>query len=266
MTLATSYTPANLMGFENSANTATPTATYNPFVSGLTAGISTSFMPDIAGKLVLEPGFGHWEIKALLRGFRDRVADVGNNYSMGGGLGWAAILPVVPKKTDFIFEGMIGNGIGRYGAANQPDVTVTPAGVIKPLPALHTLVGFEIHATPKMDVFIYGGDEYVGEKRFVQGKNAPAGYGSYLVNNSYCNVEVVPTGKPACGAQTKNLGDATGGFWYRIYKGNYGTLQYGAQVEYLWRNTWSGIGLEGKSAAPNGNDVVGLTSMRFYLP
>jgi hypothetical protein len=208
--------------------------------------------------------------------FHDRY-DGNSNVTAGGGIGWAAILPIGSKKLvassnrnyaqkiDFVFEGLVGKGIGRYGAANQVDVTVEPNGNIAPLPALHALAGFEFHPQSKHDVYVYGGDEYVASERFstlnAEGKVVPAGYGSYLVNNSNCNLEVIPAGKAACGAQNKNLGDGTTGFWYRIYKGPFGTLQYGAQFEYIWRTAYSGVG-----GAPTGSDIVGLTSVRFYLP
>ena len=137
---------------------------------------------------------------------------------------------------------MVGKGIGRYGAANQADVTVEPNGHIVPLPALNTLAGFEFHPNPKLDVFVYGGDQYVGTERTTlprmrKARLVPAGYGSFLVNNTNCDVEIVPAGGAACGAQNKNLADITSGFWYRMWKGHFGTLQYGAQVEYICRNT-----------------------------
>ena len=279
-TYAASYTPANLFGFANSTNALAPngsTVTYgtpvNVTIDGATttivaptgaAGFSTNLAPDFIGKLAFEPGFGHYEIKGLVRMFRDRY-DGSTNVTAGGGIGWAAILPVKPKKVDFVFEGLAGKGIGRYGAANQPDITIKPNGQIEALPAIHALAGFEFHPQPKLDVYVYGGDEYVDSQRYTtvnaEGKTVAAGYGSPLVNNTYCGYEVIPTGKPGCGAQNKNLGDGTAGFWYRIYKGPFGTLQYGAQFEYIWRNAYSGVG-----GAPSGSDIMGLTSIRFYLP
>jgi hypothetical protein len=292
MTYGASFVPANLFGFNNSSNALTPngsTVTYGTPVTVTVNGVSTSVVaptgangfstnvaPDFIGKLAFEPGYGHFEIKGLVRMFRDRY-DGNSNVTAGGGIGWAAILPIGSKKLvassnrnyaqkiDFVFEGLVGKGIGRYGSANQVDVTVEPNGNIVPLPALHALAGFEFHPQSKLDVYVYGGDEYVASERFstlnAEGKVVPAGYGSYLVNNSNCNLEVIPAGKAGCGAQNKNLGDATTGFWYRIYKGPFGTLQYGAQFEYIWRNAYSGVG-----GAPSGSDIVGLTSVRFYLP
>jgi hypothetical protein len=270
-TVASSYTPVNLMGFNTSANALSPNSSTLNYLEGSTNGLSTDLAPDFIGKLAFEPGYGHFEIKGLVRMFRDRIASTedttGNtNVTAGGGLGWAAILPIVPKKVDFVFEGLAGKGIGRYGASNLSDVTLEPNGHIVPLPAINSLAGFEFHPTPKLDVYTYGGDQYVGKEAFstlnAKGDLVPAGYGSYLVNNSNCDVEVIAEGGAACGAQNKNLWDATGGFWYRIYSGPFGRLQYGMQFEYFHRTAWSAV----NGGSPTGGDPVGLTSFRFYLP
>jgi hypothetical protein len=269
-TVATSYTPVNLMGFATSTNALSPNSSTLNYLAGSAAGMSTDLAPDFIGKLAFEPGYGHYEIKALVSLFRDRIASTADttgstNVTAGGGLGWAAILPIVPKKVDFVFEGLAGKGTGRYNAAAQSDVTLEPNGNIVPLPAINSLAGFEFHPTPKLDVFVYGGDQYVGKEAFStlsDGKLVAAGYGSYLVNNANCDVEVIPEGGAACGAQNKNLWDATGGLWYRIYSGPFGRLQYGMQFEYISRNSWSAV----KGGSPTGSDAVGLTSIRFYLP
>jgi hypothetical protein len=269
-TVASSFTPANLMGFNTSANALSPNSSTLNYLAGSATGMSTDVLPDFIGKLAFEPGYGHYEIKAVVSTFRDRVATVGDvtgqtNLTAGGGLGWAAILPIKAKKIDFVFEGLAGKGVGRYGAAAQSDVTLEPNGHIVPLPSINSLAGFEFHPTSKLDVYLYGGDNYIGQERFstknAEGKTVAAGYGSYLVNNSNCALEVIPEGGAACGAQNKNLWDTTTGFWYRIYSGPFGRLQYGMQFEYIGRTAWSANG-----GAPTGSDAVGLTSIRFYLP
>jgi hypothetical protein len=246
----------------NSGNAGSPDGSTLNFLAGSTNGFSTNLAPDILAKLAWEPGWGHYEFKVLTRFFRDRI-NQDNSVSYGGGAGIAAILPVKAKKADFIIEGLLGSGIGRYGAANGSDITLRPDGHIIPIHAIHALVGLEYHPRPNLDLFVYGGDEYYGRAAYVNPTDAtkPAGYGSPLVNNTNCQVEVVPTGGAACGAQNKNVWQATPGFWYRIYKGPYGTFQYGMQYEYLHRTAWSGIG-----GSPKGLDNVVLSSFRFLLP
>jgi hypothetical protein len=162
-----------------------------------------------------------------------------------------------------IFEGLAGSGIGRYGAANGSDVTLRPDGWIIPLHALDTMGGVEFHPRPKLDVYVYGGNEYYGRAAYVNPTDAtePAGYGSPLVDNTYCNAEVVPSGGAECKAQNKDVAEATAGFWDRFYKGPAGIFQIGLEYEYLHRTAWSGIG-----GAPQGNDNVVMTSLRYYLP
>jgi hypothetical protein len=166
-------------------------------------------------------------------------------------------------KADLILESLAGSGIGRYGAANGSDVTLRPDGKIIPLHALHALAGLELHPAPRLDIYTYGGDEYYGRAAYVNPTNPskPAGYGSRLVNNTYCGVEVIPTGGASCGAQNKNIWHISSGLWYRVYKGPGGTMQYGFQYEHLYRSTWSGIG-----GAPSGNENIFMTSARYILP
>jgi len=311
-TYATSFTPSFIMGLNTSANVTSPftnllpnlaavcplpaaTATTsgyqcNPAPGAYSNGVSTNLAPDLIAKVAFEPGWGHYEIKILGRFFRDRLVPTSTanlvnssaattNVTEGGGIGWGMILPVVSKKVDVIFEGMVGAGIGRYGAAVNPDVTIRPSdGALIPLKQLHTLAGVEWHAKPKLDVYLYGGDEYIRRANYTSPTGGAAGYGSPLVNTRNCNVElltspatggvtgsgvVVPAGTAvaACGAQNKNLWEATAGFWYRLYQGSFGTFQYGMQYEYLYRTTYPGIG-----GAPKGMDSIAFSSLRFYLP
>ena len=273
-----SYVPPNLFGFNNSGNASSPngfTLNYlggtcpaasgflcNPASSAFTNGLSTNLAPDLIAKLAWEPGWGHYELKTLTRFFRDRI-NGDNNVSYGGGLGAAAILPVVRKKADVIVEALGGSGIGRYGTALGADVTIRPDGHIIPIHALHALTGLELHPQPRLDIYFYGGDEYYGRAAYTNPTNAakPAGYGSPLVNNNNCGAEVLVEGSAACGAQNRNVAEASMGFWYRFYKGPFGALQSGAQYQYLDRGTWSG-----KGGDPTGMDNVVMTSVRYYLP
>jgi hypothetical protein len=256
-----SYVPPNVFGFNNSGNATSPNGSTLNNLAGSTNGFSTNLAPDVLMKLAWEPGWGHYEIKTLGRFFRDRI-NGNNNVNYGGGIGAAAILPVVRSKADFIVEGLAGSGIGRYGAAAGPDVTLRPDAHIIPIHALQMLTGLELHPKPKLDVFFYGGDEYYARAAYVNPTDAtkPAGYGSPLLDNSQCIVEVLAAGS-SCGAQNRNVWDATSGIWYRLYKGPFGTLQYGLQFEYLYRGTW-----EGRDIAPIGLDSVTLASFRYYLP
>jgi hypothetical protein len=163
-----------------------------PYCSfGLQSRAEVSVAPDLIAKLAFEPGWGHYEIKAIGRFFRDRAypnyfgvtantnantttfsttnsansanpsaAGAYNNTSAGAGLGIGMILPVVPNKVDITFQALGGRGIGRYGTTDGPDVTFRPDGSSVPVLGYHSVLGIETHPTPKFDLYFYGGDEY----------------------------------------------------------------------------------------------------------
>jgi hypothetical protein len=60
--------------------------------------------------------------------------------------------------------------------------------------------------------------------------------------------------------------EGTIGAWYRFLKGNYGTLEFGTQYEYIERNTFAGVGAtKGSIISPSTNENAVLISFR-YLP
>jgi hypothetical protein len=99
------------------------------------------------------------------------------------------------------------------------------------------------------------------------------GYGSRLLSNSGCNTIANPgysgssTGYypgGSCGAQTRDVQEVTGGWWYDIYKGDRGRFRQGFQYGYAVREGWSGAGTPGIAA--KGIDNMFWTSLRYYLP
>jgi len=104
------------------------------------------------------------------------------------------------------------------------------------------------------------------------------GYGSRLLNNSSCNVIANPgynTGGSlgflpgsSCGAQTRDVQEVTGGYWYDLYKGDRGRLRQSIQYGYAVREGWSGAPPTGGGAGigAKGIDNMFWTSFRYYLP
>jgi len=189
------FTLGEIQGLANSTSTVAPNNGYLNALSGanaITGNPSTNPAPDLVAKLAFEPGWGHYEVKAIGRWFRDRVypnyfngtpvadfcpttginssgvctptttSTVGahNNTTEGGGIGLGVILPVVKSKVDVVFQGLAGAGIGRFGTASGPDVTYNPEGDLVAVKAVQTVLGIETHPTPKFDFNIYGGGEY----------------------------------------------------------------------------------------------------------
>ncbi len=264
---------------ENPAAVAVVPGNVPASVSGLISGLSTTgtgvlsnttystnLAPDLIAKFAFEPGFGHYEIKAIGRFFRDRLdstpavaatktapaiaATPGRNSTvLGGGIGAAAYLPVVRRKVDFIAEGMWGN-IGRYGATGT-DLVVKPDGLLSTEKSIHGMTGFETHPLLRLDWYVFGADEYLYRNY---------GYGLASIDNTKCFVEATVS-TYSCSASVKSLAGATTGIWYRFYKGNYGTVQSGLEYTYVYKDTWSG-----KGGAPRGIDNMLDTSFRYYLP
>jgi hypothetical protein len=100
---------------------------------------------------------------------------------------------------------------------------------------------------------------------------AAVGYGSRLLSNSSCNTfgnpgfsggstDYYPAG--SCGAHTRNVQEATAGYWYDIYRGEHGRLRQGLQYGYAERQGWSGA----SGIGAKGIDNMFWTSFRYYLP
>lgn len=228
------------------------------------ANYSVNVAPDMIAKLALDPGWGHFEIKALGRVFRDRVQTgatlpAGNNTQWGGGVGFGAILPIVNKKVDFIAEGLAGYGVARYTDSSNVDVVIRPDGKVNAVDSLSGLAGFELHPNPKLDIYLYGGTEYLGRNY---------SYGDPTNDYTKC-FSATETGF-ACSANFKNLYQGSAGFWYRFYKGAYGTLQYGMQASYTNKASWDGVNKTVPTsptvASPTGNNTMVFTSFRYIVP
>jgi len=247
--------PANVMGFNTSQNAQSPGSQFTLSNTPGANGISTDFLPDLTGKIVWEPGFGHYEFKALGRFFRDRF-NSNNDYATGEGIGAAAILPVT-EGLNLTLQTMDGWGIGRYASGQGADVTLRPNGEIVPIPTLNFFGGFEGHPNDDWDLYTYAGLEYYGQKAFQNGARG-VGYGTPGANNSGCELQVVAT----CQAQNRLLWQIQPGFWYRFYRGPVGTLAVGMSYSFVHRAAWAG--LEGIS--PLGNEHIVMTSFRYYLP
>src|SRR5713226_8253856 len=250
--------PANVFGFATNPNAQSPNSGFTLSNTPGATGISTDRAPDLIAKVAFEPGWGHYEIKALGRFFRDRLT--GNNHRIGGGgLGFGVILPVIAKKFDFVIQGLGGRGIGRYGTANGSDVTLRPNGTIVPILSYQALVGLELHPAPKLDLWLYGGNEYFGRSAYTSGTpTMGVGYGSPLINLSGCVTEAAGA---TCNAQNRDVWQVQPGFWYRIWRGKEGTLQYGMSYSYVHRRPWAGTG-----GRPVGINNIVMTSFRYYFP
>ena len=103
------------------------------------------------------------------------------------------------------------------------------------------------------------------------------GYGSPFFNNSGCSTENPPTGTGApsgggsCAGDIRYIGEATLGFWHKIYQGEKGRVQWGVQYSYFYKDGWSGNNSSNGSStaaglSPHAVDNMVWTSFRYYLP
>lgn len=303
-------------------------------------GYTVNKAPDVIFKAAADPGFGHYELFGILSTFRNRVypcaivspaastatvilsgpalagtsgnctntsatvtaATVGafNDTRTGGGVGAGARLPLLQKKLEFAVQGLAGDGVGRYGSAQLPDLTFRPDGTQALIRTVHGLASFEFHATPKLDIFAYYGGEYAWRAGYTgymtdtittslvdcagaagcpasglqtitthsTANNKIGGYGNIAANNSGCSSELVPSGTSApsgggtCAGDTRFIYEGTLGFWHKVYQGPHGGLRWSIQYSYFSRNTWSGAG----SIQPKAVNNMVWTSFRYYLP
>jgi len=166
-----------------------------------TANYSYNASPDFIGKIVYEPGFGHYEVFGVISDFRSRVypgatlakptADGAfNNSAVGGGAG-ANARWTFAKKYDVGIHFLGGSGIGRYGTSTLADVVATPGGLLTPVTNYQALGTLEYHVK-KLDVYLNYGAEYEDRVAYLNSAGKPVGYGSTLFNNSGCGTETVP--------------------------------------------------------------------------
>ncbi len=264
----------NIYGLQGSAFQPSATAPNGTFA----AGISINPGPDLVGKVAIEPGWGHFELAAIGRFFRDRIAlaantgcsDCGSNHTTpGGGISFNGVMPVVAKKVDIVFATLAGRGVGRYDGV--ADIVLRPDGRTEPLMTYSGYLGVETHPSPKFDFLVYAGDVYVKRTTYYTGGTAllPTGFGYGLIGQDLrgCTMEQ-PTAGFGCSASNKNNWEITPGFWYRFYRGPAGTVQFGAFWEHIRRTTWAGR-VTTTNALPrplNGDENILYTAMRWYFP
>jgi hypothetical protein len=220
-----------------------------------------------------------------------------NSISLAG-LGGSFRVPVIKDKLTFGAKGLFGPGMGRYGNSTLSDVTADASGELAPIHNASGLVTVEATPNPRLLIYLNYGGDYAGRTDFANAgattlgapsaaqnasgvwggtwkapSAAAVGYGSRLLNNSSCNTITNPgyngssTGYypgGSCGAQTRDVQEFTGGYWYDFYKGDRGRLRQGFQYGYAVREGWSGAGTPAIGA--KGIDNMVWTSLRYYLP
>jgi hypothetical protein len=259
-------------------NTQAPTNGYFA-ATGAPTNYSLNQYPDVVAKVAYEKKFGdhtlHVEALGIGRAFTDRVqitptatnqagllgyaASNSNATTFGGGVGGGVAFDVVPKRLDVQASVLTGSGIGRYGSAGLPDTTARPDGRLQALQETMWLAGGTFHATPKLDLYLFGGEEKENGKVYTSPllpTSVAFGYGTLPGStNAGCLVE-----GGTCSPVTKSIDQITGGFWDKFYQGSFGRLQVGIQYSYTERKTFA----DALGNAPKANESMVFTSFRYY--
>jgi len=255
-------------------------AEFNP---GITLTLNQA--PDVIGKVAWEPDFFngnvHLEGVGLLRQFYDRVgtsagatSSFGNHTTSGGGGGVAGLIKVVPGLFDFQFDTLFGSGIGRYGSGQLPDVTYRANGTFQPLNENMEMAGLTLHATPDLDIYVFGGREHedmsvfhsAGQGGYGNAANLVGGCDSYNAVPNTANV----TYNFSCKANVQEVTQINVGLWDKIYNGDFGSFRFGIQYSYTHLKAFPGIvGVQTAPATnlygtPHTDDNMIFTSFRYY--
>jgi hypothetical protein len=217
-----------------------------------TTNYTADTRPDVIVKVAADPGFGHYEVYGLGRWFTSNVVRESQTVS-GGGIGAGVILPLAPEVLTFQASALIGTGIGRYGSAQLPDVTMQPTGELTPIRASQVLVGLTLTPGTNFTLYVYGGRERAKATYYNVGA-ATYGFGAPQFNNSGCEATSGP-----CVGNTNSVEEVTAGYWWKFYRGALGNFQFGLQAAYFQKNAFGGVG-----GAPSANMVVGMASFRYY--
>jgi hypothetical protein len=227
----------------------------NPLVN-----YSTDVGPDVVAKVTADPGWGHFEAYGLGRAFRSR-ANFSNHTIFGGGGRFGCDRAGRSKARRFSggFSGRQrhrplrdrraarchGQADGRSGAGPGDSGPGWVGGSPDPLSRL----------------LAYAGVEQAYSTAFTAHGNLPFGYGNLLYNNTACLHEAASVTAAAtnCAANTERVWQITGGFWWDVYKGDFGRLRVGGQGSYTERSVFAGIG-----GGPNTNEGIFMASLRYY--
>ncbi len=266
----------NLPGNFVFGSTGTGGGLFNP-----TANYSFNYSPDFVVKMALEPGWGHWELFGLERNFRDRIYPTGgtpyNDRKTGAGIGGGFRGPLFDKKVTVGLKGLWGQGVGRYGSSTIADVTIRPDGTFSPLHGFSALSTVELNPTPRLNIYLNYGGDYLGRDWMLNSSGQEVGYGTYTANMSGCMTEtntssagasggaqIAPAG---CTANNKDVQEFTAGYWFNIHNSAAGRLRQGIQYSWIRRDLWSGNGgVNNPGGGAHGDDNMIFTSFRYYLP
>jgi len=229
--------------------------------------VSANTYPDLIIKASYDPSWGHFEVFDLTRTFKSTLQDangnVNGNETTTTAIGGGVILPLISKQLNLQVSGMYGEGIGRYGSGQLPDVAQYANGDITPIREIQLLAGVNWTPTSSLTVYGYYGWENAERRDLASGGKA-YGYGSDL-DDVQMDLPGTTIGK-AFNGQINSIDQFTIGAWYKFFQGRLGNMQAGLQYSYTKNTYFSGNNYSGTVATngPQANDSMVLSSLRFY--
>lgn len=244
------------------------------------ASCSLDFMPDVTVKLAVDPGWGHFEVFGLARGFRDRIIPAGstpttsgmsarNDEAVGLSGGGGMILPIWGEKLQLQGNVLYGQGVGRYDAAQLADATFDANGDVAPLTGYSIMGGITSHnAVKDLDLYAYAGENHVfnnisGAFGFGNPASGFTNVGCNILGGACAGTTSNFNGTSTLGlGQIQDVWQITEGFWWRMYDGEKGLATFGMQDSYTVDTTPDFGSAKGGKASANMNVV--MASFRYY--
>jgi hypothetical protein len=234
--------------------------------------MSLNRAPDVILKAAWEPYIGvsrplHVEAFGIYRDFYDQITVTAANTQgltpgvhgadvSGGGFGGSVTYTAIPKILDLQASVMTGKGIGRYGSSQLADATLSIDGKVAPISETMFLVGGTLHATPDLDLYLFGGQEREDSKISTLGT---ANYGFGNLNNTIFTQAGCTTVGGFCPATVRQVSQVTAGLWNKAYTGSFGQVRIGLQYSHTELEGFSGGGY-----TPKTSDDMVFTSFRYY--
>ena len=204
--------------------------------------------PDIIAKAAFDPSSKvHFEFAGLERTFKViNPTTLVTSTKAGGGGAFNANFELF-KGFRLVTNNFYSDGGGRYLFGNAPDVIVRADGTLSPVHAAGLVEGFEATVSPKVALYGYFGDIYIGRNVAIDSNGKPVGFGYTGSANS----------------QNRTVQEITLGLNHTVWKDpRYGALNFMYQYEWLNRDPWYVATGTPKSA----HDNAIYFNVRYTLP
>jgi hypothetical protein len=272
---------ADIMGF----NGATPGAKFassttvghyadSIVLGGFGASLRVPVIKDkltFGAKGLYGPGMGRYGDSTLADVTSDATGELAPIHNLSGLL----TLEATPTPRLIIYANYGGDYAGRTDFSNPLALTLGSPAATFCETSVTAATASTLCSTKPTAAMIAAGGSWGGHWSLPTAQQA-VGYGSRFplsTSNSGCTSITNPgynTGSStgflpggSCGAQTRDVQEVTGGYWYDLYKGDRGRLRQGIQYGYAVREGWA-TGTPAVGA--KGIDNMFWTSLRYYLP